>query len=164
MLSKVDMMMVFGGDGTLLRVARLPGSNQVPILGVNLGGLGFLTGITPDLVYQTLEQVLAGHYWLDERHMIYTQVRRNKEIVAKYVNLNEITITKEALSRIITLDTYIDRQYVNSFLADGLIISTPQVLRLTLCLRAAPLSPGHQRPDRHPHLSPYLDQPPDCSA
>jgi len=123
--SQVELLIVLGGDGTLLSVARLPGSCKVPILGVNLGSLGFLTEITLDDLYSSLEEIVAGKYVIDERLMLKTCVLRQGKAVATYTNLNDITINKRVLARMITLETHINQQYVNAFLADGLIISTP---------------------------------------
>jgi NAD+ kinase len=121
----VELVIVLGGDGTLLRVARLPGIQQVAILGVNLGGLGFLTDITLEDLFPALEQVLADKFATDERLMLYTRVKREGKVVSSHTNLNDIVINKGVLARIIKLDTYINGQYVNTFQADGLIISTP---------------------------------------
>jgi len=153
--SQVDLLVVMGGDGTLLSVARLPVAHSVPILGVNFGGLGFLTEISLDDLYPTLEGVLAGCYQVDERLMLKTQVLRQQaaagaadqavdrghaeskigkspgaappgwKVVATFCNLNDVTVNKGGLARIIRLDTWINGQYVTTFLADGLIVSSP---------------------------------------
>jgi len=123
--SLVDMIIVLGGDGTLLGVARLMGEKEVPILGVNLGSLGFLTATTLEKMYPTLENIQRNEYVIDRRMMLTAQVYRQGERVADYNVLNDAVINKGALARIIDLDTYIDKQFVTSFKADGLIISTP---------------------------------------
>jgi NAD+ kinase len=123
--TKVELIIVLGGDGTLLRAARLPGIYQVPILGVNLGDLGFLTEIPVSDLFPVLEQIFKHEFVVDERLMLYTRIKREGEIVSSHHNLNDIVINKGVMARIIKLDTFINGQYVNTFLADGLIISTP---------------------------------------
>ncbi len=113
-----DMIIVLGGDGTFLSVARLVEGRGVPLLGVNLGGLGFLTEVTQ-------EQVFDGQYSVAERMLLQTCVHRQGERIAEYRALNDVVINKSALARIITLETFVDGTYVNTFAADGLIISTP---------------------------------------
>ncbi|MDE2180838.1 MAG: NAD(+)/NADH kinase, partial [candidate division NC10 bacterium] len=121
----VDFLLVLGGDGTLLSVARLVGIRDVPILGVNLGGLGFLTEVTLEEIYSTLEAVLQGTYEVTQRILLTATVHRQGERIAEYVALNDAVINKGVLARMIELETYIDGQYVTTFRADGLILSTP---------------------------------------
>ncbi|MGH7207213.1 MAG: NAD(+)/NADH kinase [Nitrospiraceae bacterium] len=121
----VDLLVVLGGDGTLLSVARLVGARDVPILGANLGGLGFLTEVTLDEIYSTLDGVLRGTYEVTRRILLSAAVSRTGERIAEYVALNDAVIHKSDLARIIELETYIDGQYVTTFRADGLILSTP---------------------------------------
>ncbi len=121
----VDLLLVLGGDGTLLSVARLVGTRDVPILGVNLGGLGFLTEVTLEEIYPTLDAVLQGSYEVTHRILLTATVHRQGERIAEYVALNDAVINKGVLARMIELETYIDGQYVTTFRADGLILSTP---------------------------------------
>lgn len=123
--SYAEMIIVLGGDGTLLSVARLVGSRQVPILGVNLGGLGFLTEITLEELYQVLEQVIQGNYVTDERVMFHATIIRREERFAEFTVLNDVVINKGTLARIIDLETTINGEYLTTFKSDGLIISTP---------------------------------------
>ncbi len=123
--SLVDMIIVLGGDGTLLSVVRLVGDLGIPILGVNLGGLGFITEVPLDELYTTLERVFKNDYFIEERLMLIAQVRRRGERIAEYNVLNEVVINKGALARIIDLETYINKTYVTTFKADGIILSTP---------------------------------------
>lgn len=123
--SLVDMIIVLGGDGTLLNVARLVGDRGIPILGVNLGGLGFITEVPLNEIYTTLERIFNNDYFIEERLMLIAHVYRQGERVAEYNVLNEVVVNKGALARIIDLETYINKSYVSTFKADGLILSTP---------------------------------------
>src|SRR4030043_1686745 len=122
---KVEVIIVLGGDGTLLSVARLVGDHKVPILGVNLGGLGFLTEITLEELYRVLERVIQGDFTTDERVVLNAAVIRRGERMAEFTVLNDAVINKGALARIIDLETTINEEYLNTFQSDGLIISTP---------------------------------------
>ncbi|MEW5746117.1 MAG: NAD(+)/NADH kinase [Nitrospirota bacterium] len=122
---RADMIIVLGGDGTMLTVARLVGDRGVPILGVNLGGLGFITEVNRDEILRALEEVLAGACHVEERIMLTASVLRRGETVAGFVVLNDVVITKGALARIIDLETNINSTYVTTYRADGLIIATP---------------------------------------
>ena len=121
----VDLVVVLGGDGTLLSVARLIRSGDVPILGVNLGGLGFLTEITLDELYPVLSAVLSGNYRASRRMLLQVIVRRGGETIAEDIVLNDAVMTKAALARIVDLEVFVEQEYVTTYRADGLIISTP---------------------------------------
>ena len=120
-----EMIICLGGDGTLLRVARLAGDHEVPILGVNLGGLGFLTETTLNELDRVLEDVIRGTYKKDEREILKAAVIRRGEKMAEFMVLNEAVIHKGALARIIDIEVTIDGEQLTTFKADGLIISTP---------------------------------------
>jgi len=123
--SLVEMVIVLGGDGTLLGVARQVWDRDIPILGVNLGGLGFLTEIHSEELHRVVERVLRGDYEVDERDVLRASVIRKGERVAEFIVMNDAVINKGALARIIDLETTVNGQYVATFQADGLIISTP---------------------------------------
>ena len=121
----VEMMIVLGGDGTLLSVARQVWNKNIPILGVNLGGLGFLTEITLDELYSVLERVLRDEFEINEREILKAGVIRRGKRIAEFIVLNDAVINKGALARIIDLETTINGEYLSTFRSDGLIISTP---------------------------------------
>jgi NAD+ kinase len=123
--TKAEMIIVLGGDGTLLSVARLVGDHDVPILGVNLGGLGFLTEITLEELYRVLEKVVQGDFITNERVVLNASVIRRGERLAEFIVLNDAVINKGALARIIDLETTINGEYLTTFKSDGLILSTP---------------------------------------
>ncbi|MBI2160459.1 MAG: NAD(+)/NADH kinase [Candidatus Rokubacteria bacterium] len=138
--AQVDLVVVLGGDGTLLSMARAVGDLGVPtllsmaravgdlgvpLLGVNLGGLGFLTATTLDEMLPALEALLAGRMAADERMMLTTRVVRNGQRLGEYAALNDVVITKAAMSRIIDLAVSVEGQHATEYRADGLIISTP---------------------------------------
>ena len=119
-----DLVVVLGGDGTLLAVARTVGP-AAPILGVNLGTLGFLTEVSRGELYPSLVQVLAGRFRVEERSLFDVELHRHGGGVFRYQVLNDAVITKSALARIIELTLSIDGSLIARFRADGLIISTP---------------------------------------
>jgi len=120
-----DAIVVLGGDGTLLSVARLIGSRGTPIVGVNLGTLGFLTSVSLSQMLSTMETVVSGQYKVQERMLLTASVRRGGKTVEEHDVLNDMVINKGALARIVEMETYIDDSYVTVFKADGLIINTP---------------------------------------
>jgi NAD+ kinase len=122
---QVDLLIVLGGDGTLLSMARAVGDLGVPILGVNLGGLGFLTATTLDEMLPALERLLAGGMEIEERMMLSAALRRSGQVIGEYIALNDVVITKSAMSRIIDLSVSVGGRHAISYRADGLIISTP---------------------------------------
>ena len=122
---KADLIVVLGGDGTLLSVARLVERPDVPILGVNLGGLGFITEVAVDELESVLAKTLAGDFSVEKRMTLEIQVHGKKGRPKKFRVLNDGVITKGARARIIDLETYVGREYLCTYRADGLIISTP---------------------------------------
>ncbi len=119
------VIVVMGGDGTLLSVGRHYGSQGLPLLGVNVGGLGFLTEISVKELYPTMERVLAGNYEVEERLMLTATLFRQGEPIFTENVLNDAVINKGALARIVELTTFIDDEYLTTYRADGLIVSTP---------------------------------------
>jgi NAD+ kinase len=124
-IQRVDMVAVFGGDGTMLYAARLIGASRVPILGINLGSLGFLTEVKLDEMHEAFELLQSGNYQLEERVLLDVGVIRNGQVCAQYLALNDAVINKGALARIIELEVSVNSQPVLFTRADGLIIATP---------------------------------------
>ena len=122
---KADAIIVFGGDGTLLGVARLVGSHRVPILGVNMGGLGFITELKKNEVRKSLKMIFSEDCCFEERIMLLADVYRGRRRIAQQNALNDVVLNKSALSRMFELDLSVNDQYVSTFRADGLVISTP---------------------------------------
>jgi NAD+ kinase len=122
---QVDLLIVLGGDGTLLSMARAVGDLGVPLLGVNLGGLGFLTATTLEEMFPALEAYLGGRMAIEERMLLAARVIRNGQPLCEYAALNDVVITKAAMSRIIDLSVSVEGRYATAYRADGLIISTP---------------------------------------
>ena len=123
--SKADVLLVLGGDGTMLNAARLAEERSIPILGVNMGGLGFLTEVRLENLYPSLERVFANDFVLDERLMLRTHIHRHGETVAQGVVLNDVVISKGTLARMIELKIAIQGRFVTNLRGDGLIVSSP---------------------------------------
>jgi NAD+ kinase len=121
----LDLVLVAGGDGTLLSVARVAAPLGIPILGVNLGGLGFLTELQPDEVFTGLERVIRGECTIEERQTLRVRYRRGRRTLREYALLNDVVITKAALARMIDLTVRVDADEVASYTSDGLIVATP---------------------------------------
>ena len=122
---RADLVVVLGGDGTLISVARLIGDRGLPILGVNLGSLGFLTEITVEEMYDVLDNCLTGSFGLSPRMMLTAKIIRDGELFGEYRALNDVVINKGAVARIIDIETLVDGAYLTTFKSDGLIISSP---------------------------------------
>src|ERR1700690_1609154 len=122
---KADLLIVLGGDGTLLSAARALHGHSVPLLAVNLGGLGFLTTITLDQLYPMLEAVLRGEHRVGERMMLEAQIFRDGKAGERQTALNDAVVNKGALSRMLDFDLYVDGDHVGRYRADGLIVATP---------------------------------------
>jgi len=123
--TQADLIIVLGGDGTILSVARNAHTFNVPIFGVNLGTLGFLAEVTFSDLYDVLEKVLNGQFECENRMLLNACVWRDKKKVNDYHVLNDVVINKGALARIVNLEVRVNGQYMTSYRADGLIIATP---------------------------------------
>lgn len=122
---KVDLVVVLGGDGTLLAVVRALHRKAVPVLAVNLGGLGFLTVITREQLYPTLEGVLAGEFRIERRVQIEGELVRADEVISSFLALNDVVLNKGAIARILDFEVLVDDKFVSTYKSDGLIVSTP---------------------------------------
>jgi len=122
---KLSFVVVLGGDGTLLSASRAVAKAGIPVLGVNLGSLGFLTDVRLEDLYSTLEGIEAGKCHWEARSMVHCEVFRKKSHVARYEALNDIVVGKGTISRLNDCEVYIDGVFVSSYQADSLIISTP---------------------------------------
>jgi NAD+ kinase len=120
-----DLIVVLGGDGTLLSAARAIGKREIPLFPVNLGGLGFLTAISVGDLFPELERAFRGEHRIEKRKLLSIEVHRDGAMIACYEALNDAVLAKSAIARIIDLDTYVDDQFVCAYKADGLIIATP---------------------------------------
>lgn len=123
--SQVDLVVVFGGDGTLLMAARSMCRHDTPILGINLGTFGFLTVVNLNEMFNALEMILKGEYRIEHRMMLDAIVLRNREEVGKYTVLNDAVVNRGNVFRLLELETVVDDEYLTTYKADGLIVSTP---------------------------------------
>ncbi len=120
-----DFVVVLGGDGTLLSAARAVSANSIPILGVNLGSLGFLTEVPLDELYETLEAIEQDRCAVEKRSMLHCELFRGGAAVAVYEALNDAVANKSALARLVSFDLYLDQVFVSNYKADGVIVATP---------------------------------------
>jgi len=120
-----DLVIVAGGDGTLLSAARLAGPLGIPILGVNFGGLGFMTELQPEELYTALERLFRGDYEIEEREALRVRFRRGRKLLGEFALLNDAVVTKTALARMLVIELRIDTELVATYTSDGLIIATP---------------------------------------
>jgi NAD+ kinase len=120
-----QLLLVLGGDGTLLAAARVAARLGIPILPINMGSLGFLTSFTIEEMYPALEQILAGRFSCSERVMLDVELHRDAEVIERQAVVNEAVINKGALARMIDLQLTIDADFVCRYRADGLIVATP---------------------------------------
>jgi NAD+ kinase len=122
---RADVLVVFGGDGTILHAARQAARDGIPILGVNLGGFGFLAEVQDRAVDDALLRVLAGDYRVDERMMLRAQVCRADRVVRELLALNDVVVTKSGYARLLRIRTDINDIHLATHMADGLIVATP---------------------------------------
>lgn len=121
----LDMIIVLGGDGTLLHIAEKAARHAIPVLGINLGNLGFLTELTEDETFHALEHILAGKLTVENRLMLKTRLVSNKQATDYRYALNDVVITKNVLDRLLRLSTKADEEHITTYKADGLIFSSP---------------------------------------
>lgn len=124
-VDRIDMVLVLGGDGTFLNAARRFAGSEIPLLGVNLGRLGFLTEVDIEQLGEALQLLINHDYRIEQRMMLEAEVIQEGKEIARGISLNDIVIGKGAFSRIIKLKIRINQQYFNEFAGDGLILATP---------------------------------------
>lgn len=125
LISESDLVIAIGGDGAMLRAARLCAPYNVPVFGINAGHLGFLTETSPDGWEAALTQLMDGHYWVEARMMVWAEIWRDEQMINCEYALNDVVVSRGAVARAITLDLYIDGGWATTYNVDGLIISTP---------------------------------------
>jgi NAD+ kinase len=123
-IARLDLLITLGGDGSILRAARMGCRDGVPVLGVNMGRLGFLAELQPDAWDSVLDRLLAGDYWIEERMMLYSEYHRGSTCRGQYEALNDVVVSRGSLARIVRLETDIDGSDLTTYAADGLIVST----------------------------------------
>jgi NAD+ kinase len=123
-LEKTDFLITIGGDGSVLRAARMTAHYGIPVLGVNMGHLGFLTEVQPAEWAERVEQILIGDYWVEKRTMIQVKHYRHRQKIGAYEALNEMVIGRGGLSRVVRLHTHINGGFLTTYTADGLIVAT----------------------------------------
>ncbi len=120
-----DLLITFGGDGTIVRTARTTAGHNLPILAVNLGRLGFLAELQAWEVLDRLEPLVNGHYWLEERMMLHADLEREERIIRSFEALNDVVVSRGRIARVVRVDTYVDGQFLTQYVADGVIVATP---------------------------------------
>jgi NAD+ kinase len=120
-----DMVVALGGDGWMLHAGRITAEAGVPVLGVNLGRLGFLAEVQPTEWRSVLDRVCAGDYWIEQRMMLRTEVWRDDQRLLSFDVLNDVVVSRGAVVRPVRLETHIDGGWLTTYVADGLIIATP---------------------------------------
>ena len=123
-IADTDLLITLGGDGSLLRAARLAVAHRALLFGVNLGRLGFLSECLPGNWRSPLDRLLAQDYWVEERLMLYAETLRDGEIIGRHQALNDVVVSRGTLARAIQLETWVDGGYLTRYFADGLILST----------------------------------------
>jgi len=124
-LDGTDLIIAIGGDGSMLRAARVGSQRDIPVLGINAGHLGFLTELALDTWHESLDTLLSGKFWIETRMMVHCEAWREGEILRSEEALNDVVVSRGAVAKSILLETYIDGEWTTDFNADGLIIATP---------------------------------------
>lgn len=156
-LPGLEMLITLGGDGTMLRAAHLVAAEGVPILGIHMGRLGFLAEVRSTEWEQSLERVLSGDYWLEERTMLRCTVHHRGQTFGPWEALNEVVMGRGGIAHLVQLATYVDGGYFTTYVADGLIVATATGSTAYALSAGGPILP----PDLHnmllvpicPHLS-----------
>ncbi|MDQ2086638.1 NAD(+)/NADH kinase [Herbivorax sp. ANBcel31] len=120
-----DIIVCLGGDGSFLKTSRMILKRDIPIIGINLGNLGFLADVDKNEIDIAVRKIVTGDYNIEKRMLLETEIIRNNTVIAKDVVLNDVVVSRGALSRILHLRTYVDENFMDMFPGDGLIVSTP---------------------------------------
>ena len=155
-IADLDLVITLGGDGTILRAARMAARHSVPILGLNLGRLGFLAEMEPGDWREKLQRVLAGEYWLEERIMLRAELWRGGNALGDFEALNDVVIGRASFARVVRLATYIDGSYLTTYVADGLIVATPTGSTAYALSAGGPILPPELRNILIIPVAPYL--------
>ena len=123
--NRCDIVVAFGGDGTILSTAAVVGAYGVPIIGVNMGGLGFLAEVVVEELQETVHNLLEGHYRILERMVFAVRLRQKDGKIRQYNALNDVVVDKGVGARLILVDVHVDDTYLNTYRSDGIIVSTP---------------------------------------
>jgi len=121
----LDLVVVLGGDGTLLSAARATATIDVPLLGVNLGSLGFLTDVPLSSLFSMLDKIVQGHAAVEQRSLMQCDLLRGEQTLGSYLVFNDAVVNKTALARLNNYDLFVDQSFVSSYRADGMIVATP---------------------------------------
>jgi len=121
----LDLIVVLGGDGTLLSAVRATAASDAPLLGVNLGSLGFLTDVPLSSLFSMLDQIAQGRAAVEQRSLMQCDLLRGEEILGSYKAFNDVVVNKTALARLNNYDLFVDKAFVSSYRADGMIVATP---------------------------------------
>ena len=121
----LDFVIVLGGDGTLLSAARAVAKSRTPVLGINLGSLGFLTEVQVEELYTMLEAIHQGSQMVEDRSMVHCEIFRGEVCIASYEALNDVVVGKATIARLNHCDVFVDKTFVSGYKADSLIVSTP---------------------------------------
>ncbi len=153
---EIDLLIVLGGDGTMLRAGHLCAPLNVPILGINLGKFGFLMEVKQDQWRETLHKVLTGDYWLENRMMLKAEQWRADQIIGEWQALNEIVVSRGMIVRPIHIDTHVDGRFLTTYVADGLIAATPTGSTAYALAAGGPILPPELRNILLIPISPHL--------
>jgi NAD+ kinase len=123
-IDALDLLVTLGGDGSILRAARIACKQGIPVLGVNMGRLGFLAELLPEHWADALPRLLSGDYWVEERMMLYAEYHRGETCRGQYEALNDVVVSRGSLARLVRLEADIDGSDLTTYIADGLIVST----------------------------------------
>ena len=153
---ETDLLVTLGGDGSILRAARAAAPYCTPILGVNLGRVGFLTEAEPEMWREVLSQVLAGDYWIEERMMLQVAAHRDSEVLGRAEALNDVVVGRGARARVVHLRTEVDGGYLATYVADGLIVATPTGSTAYALAAGGPVLPPQLRSILLVPIAPHL--------